>query len=89
MLSKEVTELALTERAPLTVFATKKDDSVRFCFDKQKCIAVTKQGVYWTPHIEKCIDLPGKAAVFSMLEWGSGYLQSKIENKSRDRKSFT
>lgn len=56
--------------------------------DQRKLNAVTKRDSHPTPRMDECINLLGKATVFSTLDNNSGHCQIKIEDADKDNTAF-
>lgn len=82
-------EPAQTKRAAPTIFAPRKNGTLHLCVDHRKNSDDTKRDSYPIPCMDKCIDFPGKAAIFSPLDANSGYCKIEIEEADRDETAFT
>lgn len=84
MLRTEVFEPAEVEWATLLMFATKKDESLRFCVYHRKLFAFPVLNSYFIPRMDDCIDLLSNAAVFSLFNANRSYCQVDIDDTARD-----
>ena len=89
MLNAGVIEPASTEWASPVVLVPKKDGSRRFCVDQRRFNAKTLADSYPLPRMDDCIYSLGDAAVFTTLDWNSGYWQISVAPEERDKKTFT
>jgi Reverse transcriptase (RNA-dependent DNA polymerase) len=89
MLELDVIEPSMSEWASPVVLVPKPDGSLRFCVDYRKLNSITERDVYPLPRMDDCLDSLGDAQVFSTLDANYGYLQVKVEEKDRDKTSFT
>lgn len=85
MLSEEVIKAATTERASPIIFASKKDDSLRFCVDYRKFNAVTVRDSYPLQRMDDCIDSLGDTTKVSSLDANFGYWQIEIDEKNKKK----
>lgn len=60
----------------------KRNESVRFCLDYSKTIAVSNRDVLPMPRKDDCVDVLGKTPDFSKLDEISAYWQ--VKNKDGD-----
>ena len=89
MLSAQVIEPSSSEWASPVVFVPKKDGTLRFCVDYRRLNAVTKRDAYPLPRMDECIDSLGEATIFSTLDCNSGYWQIEIDDRDKDKTTFT
>lgn len=89
MLSQKFIEFGQTEWPASIVFTPKKNGTVHFCVDYQKLNAITKRDSYPIPHMDKCMDSLGEAAIFSTLGENSGNWQVERDKANRDKTTFT
>ena len=67
----------------------KKDNTLRFCVDYRKLNKVTQGDSYPLPRMDECIDSLGDATIFTTLDCSSGYWQVEIDERDRDKTTFT
>ena len=89
MLAAKVIEPSSSEWASPVVIVAKKDGTFRFCVDYRKLNAVTLRDSYPLPRMDEYIDSLGEATVFTTLDCNSGYWQIEMDERDRDKTTFT
>lgn len=89
MLSEEAFEPSRIEWRGQSYSHPSKPTPTFFCVDSRKQNFVTKEDVYPIPHVAKCIELLGKAAMFSTLNSNSKHGKVDIKNEDRGKIAFT
>ena len=89
MLQLDVIEPSNSPWAAPTVFAPKKDGSLRFCVDYRRLNDVTVRDSYPIPRMDECLDSLGDAKIFSTLDANTGYWQVEIDEQSRSMTTFS
>lgn len=79
MLQDEIMDPADTEWAIITVFASKKNGSLRLCVDYRKLIAGNIPDLYSLRTMDKCIG--SKTRILSTLDSRLGYLQNEVDEQ--------
>jgi hypothetical protein len=72
-----------------TLFAKKKDQSLRLCVDYRPLNAITIKNKYPFPHINILFDQLAGAKVFSKVDLHSGYHQIKIRSEDVPKTVFS
>ncbi len=67
----------------------KKTKEIWFCVDYRALNAVTKRDVYPLPHIDNILAKLKGAKYFSTLDMVSGYWQTPINRKDREKTAFS
>lgn len=67
----------------------KKDGPLRVWVDSGKINAVKTRDSYRHSGMDECINNPGEAKVFSMLDANSGYQKTRIDGRDRHKTAFT
>ncbi len=96
---EEIAKMAragVAERAPAgtawsspVVMVRKKTGEIRFCVDYRALNAVTKRDVYPLPRIDDILAKLKGAKYFSTLDMVSGYWQTPINRKDREKTAFS
>ena len=89
MLKANVIAPSSSEWASPVILVPKPDGSLRFCVDYRKLNSITVRDSYPMPRMDECIDSLGSATIFSTLDCNSGYWQLPVEEKDRDKTTFT
>lgn len=78
-----------TEWASPIVFAPENYGALIFCVEYRKRNSLTVTDPYPIRGMDKCMDYLEKATVFSILEANYGYWQIEIDDRAKDKSSFT
>ncbi|XP_060758004.1 uncharacterized protein LOC132868818 [Neoarius graeffei] len=87
MLRAGVITPSSSEWASPVVLVRKKDGGVRWCVDYRSLNSLTIKDAYPLPKIE-CLDVLGRASLFSTLDLQSGYWQIAVDSKDREKTAF-
>lgn len=85
----EVLEPASGEWASPVVIVPKADGTPRFCKDYRGLDLVTVKDAYPIPRMDACLDSPGEAQIFSILDCNTGYGQIPIAPEDKHLTAFT
>lgn len=89
VLKQDAIESAAIDWASLIVFAAKKGESLRFCFNDRMLNAVTDRDSYLIPRMDGFIDSLGEAVFISTLDASNGYWPIKIYPRDCKQTLFT
>ena len=70
------------------VLVQKKDGTKRFCVDYRGLNAVTVKDVYPLPRIDDTLDALSMSAIFSKLDFPSGYWQIDVAEEDKEKTAF-
>ena len=88
MLKDDIIEPSNSPWSSPVTLQKKKDGSHRFCIDFRKVNDITTKDTYPLPLIDDIFDLAAGKAVYSTLDFKSGYHQFAIEEKDRPKTAF-
>ena len=72
----------------LVLFACKKDDSLRFCFDFRGLNKITKKDCYPLPQVTDLLDSPRKAWIFTKIDLRHAYHLIRIHEGDEWKTAF-
>ena len=90
MLTNDIIEESNSMWTALSLLILKKTGDYRFCVDYRKLNSVTKPISFPLPTLSDVIDTIGesKAAIYSLLDFKSGYFQVPLHPNSQDTTTF-
>jgi hypothetical protein len=89
ILTQGVIAPATSEWISPIVLVPKSDGSLRFCVNYRQLNAITIPDTFPLPRMDECIDSLGDAALFTTLDFNSGYWQIPVHPRDRDKTTFT
>lgn len=88
MLKEGIIEESSSPWASEYVMVRKKTDEWRMCIDYRRLNSLTEKNSYPLPNIEECLEALAGKAVFTKLDFASGYWQMPVEETSREKTAF-
>ncbi len=70
------------------ILVRKKDGTIRFCVDYRKLNDATHKDAYLLPRIDDILEALRGAKYLCSIDLASGYWQSKVVNKDREKTAF-
>lgn len=71
------------------ILVCKKDGSYRFCIDYRRLNSITIKDAHPLPRVDDSLDALSGATLFSTLDLSSDYLQTQIDDASKEKTAFT
>lgn len=88
MLKAGIIRESNSERASAIVPVNKKDGSLRLCVDFRRLNLATRKDNYPVPRMDAQTDKFHGTAVFSTIDYASGYYQVLVSEKDRPKTAF-
>jgi len=88
MLKNDVVEPAASPWSSNVVLVRKQDGGLRFCIDYRRLNEVTYKDSYPLPRTDSCLQSLGGSHYFSTLDLRSGYWQTALDPRDRDKTAF-
>jgi transposase InsO family protein len=88
MLHNDIIEPSASPWSSNVVLIKKRDGDLRFCIDYRRLNNLTYKDSYPLPRIDACLHSLGGSKYFSTLDLRSGFWQTSIDPRDRDKTAF-